>query len=357
MLDAFTREISARWGLGNQGKPLMQMLVAHIANPATGGLPGFLEQFRKAGWGTMVNSWMGPGSQPEVPTTAQVETVLGSGLVHQMAKKLGLSYDKVMAVVAGVLPQLVARMTPDGTISAVLPAAFGTFASEGKALLGAGVGATAAAHGAARSAAYTAPAATASPLPSSSGGLGKWLPWLIGVFVVMFGISYCSKTKEPVVSTAPSTVSTAPFAEPVAPVPTAPAIVEPVSTDVSTDTFTAPEGAGVLDGMLNGMPVLRVFFDTDKTDVAASFAQTSKALVDFLNANPGVTVVISGFNDPTGDAARNAELSKQRAQAVKAALEAAGVAPDRAVLEKPAETSDTGVSNAASRRVDVVLRR
>jgi outer membrane protein OmpA-like peptidoglycan-associated protein len=67
--------------------------------------------------------------------------------------------------------------------------------------------------------------------------------------------------------------------------------------------------------------------------------------------------VISGFNDPTGDAARNAELSKQRAQAVQAALVAQGIEEGRTVLEKPVDPAGTAVSNAAARRVDVVVRR
>ena len=376
MLDSFTREISARWGLGDQAKPLLQMLVAHISNPAAGGLPGFLDKFRKAGWGGMVNSWVDNSGNAEVPTTSQVETVLGAGdgFLTQAVAHLGLSYDKVVAAVAGLLPQLIGRMTPDGTIPAVLPAEFGAMAREGQALLGAGVGASAAAYGAARSTVHTSTAAAASAVPASSGGMGKWLPWLIGALVVIFGISYCSKSKEPATTSASTEVSTSPVttAPPSDPVPQPPLAAEPIApvTPAGTgtadtavpsvtpaDTFTAPDGAGVLDDMHNGMPVLRVFFDTGKTEVAAAFAEKSKSLVDFLKANPDVQAVISGFNDPTGDAARNAELSKQRAQAVKAALEAAGVAADRAILEKPAEASDTGATNAASRRVDVMLRR
>lgn len=113
----------------------------------------------------------------------------------------------------------------------------------------------------------------------------------------------------------------------------------------------------MLDDMHNGMPVLRVFFDTDKTDVAQVFAEKAKPLVEFLKANPDVTAYISGFNDPTGDAARNAELSKERAQAVKAALESAGVPAERAVLEKPADTTASASTHAEARRVDVMLRR
>ena len=75
------------------------------------------------------------------------------------------------------------------------------------------------------------------------------------------------------------------------------------------------------------------------------------------NGGADVKAVISGFNDPTGDAAKNAELSKHRAQAVRAARVLAGVPEDRTTLEKPVEASDTGANNAASRRVDVMVRK
>ena len=374
MLNTLVREISARWGLAEQGRPLVQMLVAAISNPGTGGLSGFLDKFRQAGWSDMVNSWVSNQAVSHAPTTAQVEKVLGTegGLLRQLTAKLGLPYDKVTAAVTGILPMLIDRMTPDGTIPSVLPAEFASFADEGKSLLGMGAAASAAMAGAGR----TAAAATASAASSSSGGLGKWLPWLIAALVAIFGLSYCNKSKDPVVAVAPPATESAPVTPAPEPVP-APAPVpvpsDPAPTPVVTPSdagsaatssgaaadaaITAPEGAGVLDGMHEGMPVLRVFFDTGKTDVATAFADKSKALVEFLQANPDVKAVISGFNDPTGDPARNAELSKQRAQAVQSALQAQGVAADRTVLEKPAETTDAATSNAAARRVDVMLRR
>ena len=112
----------------------------------------------------------------------------------------------------------------------------------------------------------------------------------------------------------------------------------------------------MLDSLLQDVPKLQVFFDSGKTDVAAEFAEKSKALVAYLQSHADMKAVVSGFNDPTGDPVKNAELSKQRAMAVKAALEAAGVPADRAVLEKPADATGDSASNSASRRVDVVLR-
>lgn len=346
MLDTLIREVSARLGLGDQARPLIQMLVAYIANPATGGLSGFLDKFRSAGMDGLVQSWLGSATTPQVPSASQLDTVLGAGdgLLNKLATRLGLPYDKVSTAVAALLPMLVSRMTPGGTVPNVLPTEFNDIAREGQSLFGMGQ-AAAARVGAAATAAT---ASAAAPVAAASGGMGKWLPWLIAALVVIFGISYCAKGKPPAEAPAPAAMPAAPEPAP------APA---PAATPPATDSFTAPEGAGVLEGMLQDMPMLRVFFDSGKTEVAPEFADKAKALVAYLQGNPDAKAVISGFNDPTGDPAKNAELSKHRAEAVQAALVAAGVPIERTALEKPADTTDTGASNAASRRVDVVLRK
>lgn len=347
MLDTLIREVSARLGLGDQARPLIQMLVAYIANPATGGLSGFLDKFRSAGMDGLVQSWLGSATTPQVPSASQLDTVLGAGdgLLNKLATRLGLPYDKVSTAVAALLPMLVSRMTPGGTVPNVLPTEFTDIAREGQSLFG--MGQAAARAGAAATAAT---ASSAAPVAAASGGVGKWLPWLIAALVVILGISYCAKGKPPAEAPAPAAVP-APAAPGPAPAPA------PAATPPATDSFTAPEGAGVLEGMLQDMPMLRVFFDSGKTEVAPEFADKAKALVAYLQGNPDAKAVISGFNDPTGDPAKNAELSKHRAEAVQTALVAAGVPIERTALEKPADTTDTGASNAASRRVDVVLRK
>ncbi len=107
----------------------------------------------------------------------------------------------------------------------------------------------------------------------------------------------------------------------------------------------------------NTMPALKVYFDSGQTEVHGDFAAKSADLVAYMREHTDVTAVISGYNDPTGDAAANAELAKNRAKAVQDALVAAGIPEERTELEKPAETTGTAATNAASRRVEVVLRK
>ncbi|MEX8492625.1 sodium-translocating pyrophosphatase [Sphaerotilus sp.] len=80
------------------------------------------------------------------------------------------------------------------------------------------------------------------------------------------------------------------------------------------------------------------------------------ALADVVKAvAEGKTAVISGFHDASGDPARNAELAKLRAFAVRDALKALGVAEDKVELSKPAESTGSG-SAAEARRVEVTLK-
>lgn len=177
-----------------------------------------------------------------------------------------------------------------------------------------------------------------------SGGMG-WLPWLLLLLalaaLLFFGLRYCSKQDAAV---APATDETA-ISETVAPADTGTAPVAAI-----------PEGAGVVAADREGKPMLTVYFDTGKSEVSNDLTTAASSVKAYLDSNPAATLAVSGYNDPTGNAAANAELSKNRAQSVKAALEKLGFAADKVVLEKPAEATTTGTDNSAARRVEVTVK-
>lgn len=121
-------------------------------------------------------------------------------------------------------------------------------------------------------------------------------------------------------------------------------------------TVAIPTGAGVTSEMRDGKPVVKVYFDTGKTDVAPAFAAAAGGLKAYLASHGGTSLAVSGYNDMTGNAAANAELSKDRAKAVQAALVSAGIAEGTVALVKPEQTTDTSTSNEAARRVEVVVK-
>src|SRR5690606_1081788 len=94
------------------------------------------------------------------------------------------------------------------------------------------------------------------------------------------------------------------------------------------------------------------------TEIDAAFGIAAAELIEHLKTHADARAVISGFNDSTGDAAANAELSKNRALAVQAALVAAGVDEGRTELLKPLDANAPAAGNddaAAARRVEVRL--
>ena len=174
-----------------------------------------------------------------------------------------------------------------------------------------------------------------------------WLGWLLLLLVLaallFFGLRYCSKQEAAV---APATDEAA-ISETVAPAEGA-AVPAPAAA--------IPEGAGVVAADRQGKPMLTVYFDTGKSDVSNDLTTAASSVKAYLDSNPAATLAVSGYNDPTGNAAANAELSKKRAQSVKAALEKLGFAADKVVLEKPAEATTTGTDNSAARRVEVTVK-
>lgn len=122
------------------------------------------------------------------------------------------------------------------------------------------------------------------------------------------------------------------------------------------EPLAAPEGAGVRTEERDGKPLLVVFFAVDKRDVSNELAAESAKLKDYLDTHPDARLSVSGYHDPSGGVAYNAELAKNRAENVAAALAAAGIARDRVDLDKPSETSPGESSYAADRKVEVSIK-
>jgi len=97
-----------------------------------------------------------------------------------------------------------------------------------------------------------------------------------------------------------------------------------------------------------------VYFAKNSTSLDAAGRARVAAIAASMQARPAARAELRGYADARGDAKRNAVLAKKRAQAVRDALLAAGVAADRIVLARPADTVG-GAEPAQARRVDVAL--
>jgi uncharacterized protein YidB (DUF937 family) len=100
--------------LGGSANPLASSLLQMIQNQP-GGLQGLVQSFHDKGMGGVVSSWVGSG--PNSPISAdQVHQVLGSDQVKELAAKAGVSPDVASNTIAQLLPGLVDRLTPNGSV-------------------------------------------------------------------------------------------------------------------------------------------------------------------------------------------------------------------------------------------------
>jgi uncharacterized protein YidB (DUF937 family) len=87
-----------------------------------GGVSGLVSQFEKQGLGGVVQSWIGPGANQAI-TPEQVQQVLGSTAMTEMAAKFGLKPQDLAQKLAQFLPQAVDKLTPNGVVPNTVSAA------------------------------------------------------------------------------------------------------------------------------------------------------------------------------------------------------------------------------------------
>jgi outer membrane protein OmpA-like peptidoglycan-associated protein len=105
-----------------------------------------------------------------------------------------------------------------------------------------------------------------------------------------------------------------------------------------------------------------VSFRTDDTAIKVEDMAPLLKLGALAAAVPDAKLRVAGFADPRGSPAYNDELSRRRAEAVAAALECGGIAPERLIIEAHGATGSDSVAGdldayALDRRVTVRLER
>ncbi len=95
---------------GGSSNPLATTLLTMIQNQP-GGLQGLVQTFHDKGLGGLVSSWVSTGPNPPI----------SSDQVHQdqvkaLAAKAGINPDIAGAAIAQLLPTLVDKLTPNGSV-------------------------------------------------------------------------------------------------------------------------------------------------------------------------------------------------------------------------------------------------
>ena len=104
--------------LGGGGNQASAAAPAANLEGALGGLVGIKDMFNKAGLGHLADSWIGTGDNQPV-SADQIKQAMGaSGQLGQLAQAAGVSEDEAAQHLTELLPEIVNKLTPQGSIPA-----------------------------------------------------------------------------------------------------------------------------------------------------------------------------------------------------------------------------------------------
>src|SRR4030088_287226 len=114
ILDSLENSPALKGMLGQLEAAVVPVVLSEVlGNGSEGGLNAIVAKLQQAGLGDLVKSWTGNGQN--LPITAeQLQQVLGSDTVKQLAARFNIPVDQLSKVLAQQLPAVVDHASPDG---------------------------------------------------------------------------------------------------------------------------------------------------------------------------------------------------------------------------------------------------
>ena len=118
ILDSLEDSPAFKNALSQLGGAILPAVLAEVMGSGNqGGLSAIVAKLQQAGLGDQVKSWIGTGQN--LPITAeQLQQVLGSDTVKQLAARFNIPVDQISKVLAQALPKAVDSASPNGTLPA-----------------------------------------------------------------------------------------------------------------------------------------------------------------------------------------------------------------------------------------------
>ena len=113
LLDNFGNQAAGNVS-GGGSNALVSTLLQMIQNQP-GGLQGLVQTFQAKGLGGLVSSWIATGPNPPI-SGDQVHQVFGGDQLKAIAASAGISPDGAGSAIAQLLPGLVDKLTPNGSL-------------------------------------------------------------------------------------------------------------------------------------------------------------------------------------------------------------------------------------------------
>ena len=117
ILDSLENSPAFKGMLGRLEAAVLPVVLSEVLGNGSqgGGLNAILAKLQQAGFGDQVKSWIGNGQN--LPITAeQLQQVLGSDTVKQLAARFNIPVDQLTKVLAQQLPLAVDHASPDGKL-------------------------------------------------------------------------------------------------------------------------------------------------------------------------------------------------------------------------------------------------
>jgi uncharacterized protein YidB (DUF937 family) len=116
ILDSLENSPAFKEALGQLEAAVVPVVLSEVLGKGgQGGLNAILAKLQQAGFGDQVKSWIGNGQN--LPITAeQLQQVLGSDTVRQLAARFNIPVDQLAKVLAQQLPKAVDHASPDGKL-------------------------------------------------------------------------------------------------------------------------------------------------------------------------------------------------------------------------------------------------
>ena len=221
LFDSLIGELEQRFGLGESAGAFVADTIRYIVATDHGGLRGFIDLFNEAGLGHIAASWVTKVRESLPLTGAQLEGVLGSGLIDRLASRFSLPDSTVRDALAYAVPKLVNLLTPAGYIQDPMEGEVASFLERSAA------GVTPAAAG---------PAAVAEQAAAAG-------PIVAAVSPAAAAVSAAAVVKPATAAASPAVAAVSPAAAVASPAAAAtrPAVVAPVAA--ATPAVPAPPAA------------------------------------------------------------------------------------------------------------------
>ena len=114
-MDDLKKVVVGQQGEADGQSSMLDNLLEMLNDQKSGGITGLIQKFNEKGLGDHMSSWISTGEN--LPISAdQIKDALGSDKIKELASKLNLGEHETSKSLADMLPHLINKLTPDGSV-------------------------------------------------------------------------------------------------------------------------------------------------------------------------------------------------------------------------------------------------